>query len=474
MEPGEAGAVAAALLVGERSRISEATNESLRVAGLAHILAISGLHMMLIAGTAFFFVRALLAFSPRLALAYPIRKWAAASALAVVTIYLALSGGGAATVRAYVMAAIVFTAILLDRPAISMRNLAIAAFVVVLLGPEGVMEPGFQMSFGAVVALIALWEYWRDRQARRLADPDVVPGFRILLFLWRAVLGVALTTLVAGLATGPFAAYHFQRVASYSLLGNLLAAPLISLVIMPFGLLTLIVMPFGLEALPLHVVARGIDSMIAVAAWVAALPGSELRAPHITPLSLLLIVAGMLWLCLWRLKWRLFGLPLIAVGLASIFFLIDPPDILVAPNGQAVAVRDASGVLRVSGARAGSYVVDQFFDEEGLPPEDGATLKAGVHCDPLACLLGAKDGLSVSHVLDPSAFSEDCRRANVIVTPLRAPVDCRAPLVIDADGLAAAGAEAVWIDFKDGKPAFRETAVRTRVSRPWQTRNPLP
>ena len=470
VEPGEAGAVAAALLVGDRSGISQTTNENLRIAGLAHILAISGLHMMLIAGTAFFFVRALFALSPRLALAYPIRKWAAGAALSVVTIYLALSGGGAATVRAYVMASIVFTAILLDRPAISMRNLAIAAFVVVVLGPESVMEPGFQMSFSAVVALIALWEYWRDRQVRRLADPDVVPGFRVARFLWRAVVGVALTTLAAGLATGPFAAYHFERVASYSLLGNLLAAPLVSVVIMPSGLMALVAMPFGLEALPLHVMGRGIDALLAVAAWVASLPGAELHAPHIAPLSLLLIVTGMLWLCLWRLRWRLFGLPVIAVGLLSIPFLIDPPDILVAPDGKAVAVRDPGGVLRVSGARAGSYVVEQFFDEEGPPPTDGATLTAGTRCDKLACLLGAKDGVEVSHVLDPGAFAEDCRRESVIVTALRAPADCAAQLVIDAGRLSSTGAEAVRVAVRDGKPVFRVTADRSETPRPWQAR----
>ena len=157
-EPGEAGAVAAALLVGERSALSAETNESLRLSGLAHILSISGLHMMLIAGTAFFVVRAVLALSPRLALSRPIRKWAAIAALIVVSLYLALSGGGVATVRSYVMAVVMFAAILVDRPAISMRNLAIAAFIVLAMEPESITEPGFQMSFGAVAALIAGWE----------------------------------------------------------------------------------------------------------------------------------------------------------------------------------------------------------------------------------------------------------------------------------------------------------------------------
>ena len=179
-QPGEAGAVAAALLVGERSALSPETNDSLRISGLFHILSISGLHMMLIAGTTFLVVRALLALSPALALRRPIRKWAALAALLVLTAYFALSGGGAATVRSYVMALIIFGAMLVDRPAISMRNLAIAAFIVLAMEPEGVVEPSFQMSFAAVAALIAGWEFWRGHRAPRLADDNVIPGFRIL------------------------------------------------------------------------------------------------------------------------------------------------------------------------------------------------------------------------------------------------------------------------------------------------------
>jgi competence protein ComEC len=467
-EPGEAGAVAAALLVGERSTISTETNENLRRSGLAHILSISGLHMMLVAGTVFYLLRAVLALSPRLALGRPIRKWSAVAALVAATAYLAVSGGNVATVRAYVMAAVIFSAMLIDRPAISMRNLAVAAFIVVALRPESVLEPGFQMSFGAVAALIAAWEAWRDRTVRRLADDSVIPGQRVLRFLWRAVFGVALTTLVAGLATAPFAAYHFERVASYSLLGNLLAAPFVSIVIMPFGLLALAVMPFGLEALPLAVMAWGIKAMLAIAAWVSALPGAEVRAPPIAPIALLTIVAGMLWLCLWRERWRLLGLAAIGVGLCLIPFLVDRADIMVAPDGNAVAVRDASGVLRVSGSRAGSYAVDQFFDKEAAAAPTGDELREGVRCDPAACLLGAAGGFLVSHVLDPVAFAEDCRRADVIVTPLTAPVGCRARLVVDGKRLERFGPFAVRIDGDRGEPVFSVTTERSIAPRPWQ------
>jgi competence protein ComEC len=468
VQPGEAGAVAAALLVGERSVLSGKTNESLRASGLAHILSISGLHMMLISGTAFFLMRALLALSPHLALAYPIRKWAALAALLVVTAYFALSGGGAATVRSYVMAAIMFTAILLDRPAISMRNLALAAFIVLALEPESVSEPGFQMSFAAVAGLIASWEAWRSRQRLRIADESVMPGSWLLRAGVGAIGAVLLTSLVAGLATAPFSAYHFERVATYSLLGNLFAAPLVSAVIMPFGLLTLVVLPFGLEALPLSVMVGGIDMLLHISDWVASLPGAEISAPPISPLSLLLITGGMLWLCLWRLRWRLLGMGSILLGVLLIPLLAAPADMLIAADGKSVAVRDPSGTLRISGGRAGSYIVEQFLAEEAEPERDAASLRSGIACDSAACLLPGRGELVVSHVLDPAAFAEDCQRADIVVTPLLAPTDCAAGLVVDRRALDRFGAQSItWAGIKPSTTFAVETE-RKAWPRPWQ------
>ena len=183
----------------------------------------------------------------------------------------------------------------------------------------------------------------------------------------------------------------------------------------------------------------------------------------------------MLWLCLWRRPWRLLGLPGIALGLILVPLTIDRPDVLVAPDGKAVAVRDRSGTLRISGARAGSYAVQQFFDEEGGPPTDAVALREGMRCDAAACLLSGSEGDIVSHVLDPLAFSEDCARSAIIVTTLAAPAGCAAPLVIDAPKLARFGAHAIWIDRTDGTPRFRIATDRSATPRPWQAgSNPLP
>ena len=436
-QPGEAGAVAAALLVGERSALSTETNDSLRISGLFHILSISGLHMMLIAGTTFFVVRALLALSPTLALRRPIRKWAALAALLVLTAYFALSGGGSATVRSYVMALIIFGAILVDRPAISMRNLAIAAFVVLALEPEGVIEPGFQMSFAAVAALIAAWEFWRERSCGALTDENVIPGYRILRMAGAAIFGVAVTTLIAGLATAPFAAYHFERVATYSLLGNLLAAPLVSAIIMPFGLLSLAVMPFGLEALPLAVMAWGIEMLLAVSRLRRLASGrAGARATDCRPCACSSSRPACCGFASGAAAGDSSDCPHRA-GLLLIPLLIDPPDILVAPDGTAVAVRDAGGVLRVAGARAGSYIVEQFFDEEGGPPAEAAALREGVRCDASACLLHGRERRHRQPRARSARFRRGLRGRGSGRDAAHRPVGLRAPLVIDAPKLCA-------------------------------------
>jgi competence protein ComEC len=472
--PGQAGAVAAALLVGERGYLSQKTQEDLRASGLAHILAISGLHMGLVAGTAFFFVRALLALSPALALRHPIRKWAALAGLLAGAVYLALSGASVATVRAFTMAAVMFAAMLLDRPALSMRNLAIAAFIVLATQPESVVEPGFQMSFAAVAALIAGWEAWRERQRLRLAEPPSEP-----LAIWagraaKALGAIAFTTIIASMATAPYAAFHFHRVAVYSLIGNVLAMPVVSLLIMPFGLFALLLMPFGLEQLPLKVMGAGIDLLLAVAGRVGALEGAVVQVPPMSGLALGLMTFGLLWLCLWRRPWRLGGVLAVAVGLALVPLLASRPDLLVAANGTAVAVRGIDGTLRVAGSRAGSFLIDQWLGAEGGrgPPAD--LLRQGVVCDDLACHLTGRSGELVAHIRHPSAFVEDCQRATVVVTPLLAPAGCAAPLVIDAPRLARFGAHAVTLSHGSGAEPIAARVATSWPARPRPWHQPLP
>ena len=223
--PGDTGHLAAALVMGDRGGISERTQDAMRASGLAHMLAISGLHMALVAGAAFWLIRALLALSPGLALHRPIKKWAAAGALAVAAFYLGISGAGIATQRAFVMLAVMLAAVMLDRPAITLRNVALAALFILALAPESIVTASFQMSFAATAALVSGYEAisaWRDR---RVALNDRAGG--VAARFGRAAAGLFITSAIAGLATAPFAAFHFQRLAPLTLVANLAAMPVV-------------------------------------------------------------------------------------------------------------------------------------------------------------------------------------------------------------------------------------------------------
>ncbi|WP_162901469.1 ComEC/Rec2 family competence protein [Breoghania sp. L-A4] len=315
----EAGGIAAALIVGDRGGVSEAAQESLRVAGLAHVLAISGMHMALVAGTIFFAVRAVLAASPALALGYPIRHWAAGAALVAATVYLALSGASIATQRAYIMAAIVFIAMLSGRRALTMRSVAVAALLILAASPEALLQPGFQMSFAAVIALVAAYEAWRKRGARETtrAGHTLWHGLRF----WIA--GLLVTSLIAGLATAPIAAVHFYRTAPLGLLANMAAMPLVSLVIMPAAVASVLAMPFGLDPLPLSAMGAGIDAMLAIAETVARWTPSGGLVGAVPPVVGLACVAGLLLLALLKSRWRLIGLA--PISLAAVLHFGFPP-----------------------------------------------------------------------------------------------------------------------------------------------------
>ncbi len=462
--PGETGEIAAALITGERGGISEEVTQSMRDSGLAHILSISGLHMAIMAGTVFWLVRALLALVPALALRYPIKKWAAASALAAATFYLALSGAAVPTVRSWIMMSIVLIAVMLDRPALTMRNVALAALAILFVAPESLFDPSFEMSFAAVIALVALYEWLSGRERSGLGD--VNPVFRILHKGWSLLASAALTTLVAGTAIAPFAVYHFHRMTHYGLIANLIAAPLVSLLIMPMAVLSLIAMPFGLEAWPLQAMGFGIDLMVEAGRWVASWPGAVTILPRISGSALALIVLGGLWLCLWRTRARALGLVIGALGIA-----LAPggerPDILIEREGATAALRSGSGDLVFPPATAAGYSVDNWLLADGDDRDAAAAAVAGegaFRCDLLGCI-GAVKGKTVALIRHEGALEEDCRLADIVIAPFSVGKKCRAArVIVDRRVLKAAGAHALYIE---GLSIRTETVAASRGHRPW-------
>jgi competence protein ComEC len=467
--PGETGAIAVSLITGERGAIPEETNDAYRDSGLVHILSISGLHMVVMAGAVYGAVRTLLALFPAIALRFATKKWAAAAALLSAGGYLMISGGSIPTVRAFLMIAIMFAAVMLDRQALAMRNVAIAALLILVARPESLLDAGFQMSFAAVASLIAAYEAARERSR----EDEGRGWLRAVAFFLG---GILLSTVIASLAVAPFGAYHFHRSQQYALLANLIAVPVCNLVVMPAALLTLALMPFGLEAAPLAVMAKGIDVMTATAYWVAALPGAVVHIPAIPTASFALMVAGGLWLTIWQTRWRVLGLVAIGAGVLATGGR-ESPDLLVGRGGELAAIRAADGRLAALGTRAGSYDLKRWLehDGDGRAPREALAGRA-FRCDAAGCT-AELSGLRVAVTRHPSAVMEDCSRTDILIAQQRLPEACTAPrLIIDRRALWSDGAHAVYVTKNEttGKQVLRvETVASQRGARPWSTSQDL-
>ncbi len=438
---GQTGAIAVALISGERGGITQATNDAFRDSGLFHILSISGLHMAIMGGAVFFFVRAVLALFPPIAERYPIKKWAAVAAIIGSFAYLLISGGAAPTVRSFLMISVMFLAVLLDRPALALRNVAVAALLILIVTPEALNNAGFQMSFAAVVVLVSAFEGGRGLERRWFAREGygvwVVPA---------ALAGIVISTLLASAAVAPFAAYHFHKSQQYAVLANLLAVPVCNLVVMPAALATLVLMPLGLETLALVAMGAGIDVMIWCAHQVAALPGATSRVPSIPTVAFALMVIGGLWLCLMHLRWRWAGLALILSGL-----LIAPwqvrPDVLVGRKGQTVAVRGWDGKLRALKMMGDDYQLARWLEHDGdRRPVDAAKSRQAFACDASGCVAHVK-GAVVAVSTHVRSLREDCARSQILIVTGRRPGWCTGPaLVIDAKARRSQGMHAVYLE----------------------------
>jgi competence protein ComEC len=448
---GQAGAVAAALVTGKRGLITEETNAALRAAGIYHIVSISGLHMVLAAGTIFWLTRAGLALVPALALGWPLKKIAAVAAIIGAASYCIFSGAQVATVRAVIMTGVMLGAVLFDRPALSMRNLAIAAILVLAWQPETLLGPSFQMSFSAVVGLIAGAEWMRNRAH----DPGPTPGPAGKFARWvvAGMLGILTTTIIATIATGPFAAYHFQIANPYGLIGNALALPIVSILVMPAGVIGMLLIGFGLDPIAWEVMGFGIARVLDVAHFVAGFAGSNLPVAAFGNGALALMVIGLLTATLFVSQLR--RLAVIPAGIGFVLAMTpERPDLYVDRNGAGAAIRGPQGSLVLLGRPSG-FVAAQWLKADGDArmmtggdPGDITSLHTGVNCDPFGCTTFFAAGMATSFVTDARAFAEDCTRAALIITPLAAPQDCAAARVIDRTTLDENGAiSAHFADF---------------------------
>lgn len=451
-------AIAVALLTGYRGAIPEVETNALRGAGLAHLLAISGLHLGLVSGTVYFVLRLLFALFPRMALNYPVRKWAAGAALVTAVSYFLISGMSVPTMRAMVMTSVVLLAIILDRQPISMRLVAIAAIVVLLIAPESLVGAGFHMSFAAVMGLVATYEALRDRRGglwRLLVRRDVA-GYAT---------GLITTSIVAGGATALIAAFHFNRFAQFGLLGNILAVPLTGFLIMPAGLLGLITMPFGLENVPLQIMALGIEGVLATAHVVSSLKGAEAIVPSGPPLVLVLLGLGGLLLLLLRGWVRSLGLLPMAAAIV-LWGGAPKPDILIDRELKLVAVRNAQGQLVYSSGRSASFVRESWQRSDGVTSAHTSTAA----CDRYGCVFEDSWENRISYARTLAAAMDDCSSVDVlIVNEFVDRSQCAGALVIDQGLARRKGAMALYWDIGTRRYQLKQAAPAKDARRPWHS-----
>ncbi|MDX1541617.1 MAG: ComEC/Rec2 family competence protein, partial [Geminicoccaceae bacterium] len=419
-----------------------------------------GLHLGLVAGTLFFAARIGIALCPPLALRLNGKKAAALVALFGALGYLLITGQTVPTQRAFVMTALALLAVMVDRNPFSMRLVAIAALLVLLLRPEALLGPSFQMSFGAVVALIAAYESGSGPSRSGLDGLDR----RLLLY----VAGVFLTTLVASVATAPFAVHHFGRLPTYGILANLVGVPLTAFWIMPSGLLGLLVMPLGLDGPVFAFMGQGIAWLLGLAGWVADLPGAAVRLPPPPLAAVVIMTLGGLWLCLWQQPWRRYGLLGLPLGLV-IWLQAPHPDVLIDARGRLIAVKTDDGVTLAPHERdkwVHGMWLERFGEDEPRPwPAPGeASVDGALRCDGLGCVL-TRHGQRIAFAERPEALLDDCRLADLVLSYPRVE---RCPdgtaRLIGPSALRASGGMALRIE-------PREIVIRTvtedRGARPW-------
>lgn len=450
--PGQPGAFAATLMTGDRSGLTRETVEDLQASNLSHLLSISGLHMVLLCGAVFGAVRLALALVPGLALRWPVQKIAAVVAMAAGYFYYLLSAREIPAERAWIMMAVVFLAVLLDRRAISLRSVALAALVVLVLRPEALIQPGFQMSFAATVALVAAFGAWRNHEGWR--PPRWIQGALVLV----------LSSAVAGAATAPFAAVHFNRISDYGLIANLLAVPLTGAAVMSLAVVWAVLAPVGLGDAVLWLMGWPTRWILGVSAHVAGLDGAVTRVVTPAPVVLPLLALGGLVLCLWQGRGRFAGAAVLALALA-LWSGSGRPDLLIAGDAGLLGVLGPEG-RALSKPKGAGYAAESWLEDDG----DGAAQLVAAARPGMTRLPGevALDlgGLRLRQFSGRGGAvraAAACGTAEILLLTTSAPKDaeCR---IWDPGVMRKTGAVAIW-QTPDG-PRF-ETVARASGRRLW-------
>ncbi len=465
--PLHTGNIAVALVTGNKTRIPEDVQETLRKTGLAHILAISGLHMALVTLTVIWGIRYVMVFIPTLALRYQIKKWAVCAGFVSATFYLMLSGGGIATQRAWVMISVMLLAVLMDRRAITMRSVAISALIVLLVNPQSIYSPGFQMSFAAVTALVAGYE-WINKRRRLKAEEIFIPInqsiiARVSSGFFGYFSGIATTTLIAGTATAFIAAWHFYQVAPLGLVANLIAMPIVSIVIMPFVLFSLLLMPYGLEYIPLTMVSFGVEWVVNASSWVEGVSpnGNTGLLPRY---MIVLFAVSLIWLTIFKTRVRVFGF----VPLMILPFIIRAPiipDVIISENGRAAAIRTQNETLGLLYPKGSKFVQTIWLKAWSGGKSEKLNLSKD-QCNRERCIVVLPSSKVLHIVYNPEHLQSSCKRADILIAPRLWWVNCRTrspELVLKRHDFERFGTHALYVKKVRQKANTDNRKLKTKI-----------
>ena len=468
--PGAAGAVSVTLLTGASRGIPEADHDAFRASGLAHLLAVAGLHIGIVMAFALGAARTLLALSERASLFWPAKQLAAVFALAAGGSYMVLTGAHVPIVRSFAMACLFTLALLAGRQPISVRGLGLAGIALMLIAPYEVPGVSFQMSFSAVLALISGYETLRP-WLRRLYGKSLAK--RLLSY----VVALALTSTLAGTASLPYGAYHFGHVQLYYILSNMVAVPVAALWVMPAGMISLLLMPFGLEWLALMPMGWGATVIIWIARYTAALPDATVAVPHIPRWGLAVLSVGIAWLGLWRSWIRLFGIAAIAVGIASPVF-DRPPDILLSADAGLIAFRTDQGVFLQQTRTGSNFTRDAWFTRWHVSaaapiPGEGSAASAAFTCARESCVFHPREADVTALLVRGPSKPAGCAGAAVVVSaePARGVCPWPPPRPVDRFTVWKDGPVAIWLEPHGARVL---TDREERGDRPWVPPPPKP
>ena len=422
------------MLIGNIGAIDKSDYEAIRIAGLAHIISISGMHIVVVVGLIFFTVKFLLSRVSFIVINYNLKKIAAVFALFASFGYLLISGSPVSAQRAFVMSAIVLLGVIIDRRTNALRAIAIAATVIIIATPETLKSAGLQMSMAASIALIVTFEKFSKLEKGLNQQSSV---FKKII---RYIISITFSTLVAGLATAPFVIFHFNQFSTYSILANIAAIPLSDFFIMPVGIISILLMPFGLEHLTLAILEPGIVFLIEYSKFIALLPNANFYIPSFSDNGLALIAFGGIISALCKTQLKFFGIIMIIIGGSTCFFQ-PKTDVIIDGSGKVFGVVEGDAIY-LSNRNKSRFAVRSWMDKLGIKERKLLKDIRDVNCNKEKCFIK-------KHGKEIVIFSEgeaECLAVDVVVNLTNDKVlNCDGAQIIDKDLLNNNGTHSLTI-----------------------------